>query len=394
MLERKPCNGFNLAGLFVCRDRMSARDRHSHGWDDTELAHRWPPLATGEVEAVLAGFPALRRSARIVWHSPRPFAAAARVETAAGEVFVKRHHLRVRTPQALQEEHAFIAHLRAGGLPVPQVLADAEGRTTHVHGDWLFEVHAPAAGMDLYRDAVSWTPLTRLDHARSAGRMLARLHRAAAGFTLPARSAQMLVARDDLLRAPDLAAAIEVQSTLRPALADWLAGRDWRGELASISARHHLLQPQLVDLPRLWTHGDWHASNLFWRDQGDDAEVACVLDFGLCAPTFALYDLALAIERNAIDWLHDQRAYPDTARALIAGYAELLPLSARERHLLADLLPLVHLDYALSEVDYAHGVLASDSAADHAWRGYLLGHAAWFGSAPAALLLDAIRHDA
>ncbi len=365
-------------------------NHQGHGWDDADIAGGWPPLDAGEVQALLAGFPALPGPARITWRSPRPFSAAARVATAGGEVFVKRHPLALRSPQALREEHAFIAHLRQAGLPVPQVLADGEGRTAHARGDWLYEVHALASGLDLYRDAPSWTPLLRLDHARSAGRMLARLHRAAAGFALPVRSAQMLVARDALLRAPNLIAEIEAQCALRPQLAAYLSQRNWRAELAPLLARHRRLQPQLAALPRLWTHGDWHASNLFWSGADDAAEVACVLDFGLCAPTFALYDLALAIERNAVAWLDGATPHPEVARALLDGYAERLPLSSQDRQLLAELLPLAHLDFALSEVDYACTLLASPEAADHAWQGYLLGHAAWFATPRAAPLLAAI----
>lgn len=378
---------------------MTASNHRSHGWNGDEVAPDWPPLDAAEVEALLAGFTALRGPANVFWHSPRPFSAAALVRThAAGDVFVKRQHVRLRSPRALREEHAFIAHLRDAGLPVPRVLADDAGATAIALGEWTCEVHAPAAGIDLYRDAPSWTPLARLGHARNAGRMLARLHRAADDFDAPARSTSMLVARDDVLRAPDFIAAIEAQCALRPALADYLAQRDWRREAATLAARHRQLQPRIAALPRLWTHGDWHASNLCWSDTGDDAEVATILDFGLCAPTFALYDLATAIERNAIAWLEPERGmhavFADTARALVAGYAEVLPLDAAQRALLADLLPLVHIDFALSEIDYFHGLLGRQEQADLAWEGFLLGHAAWFDGAPGRALLDAIRDDA
>ena len=374
---------------------MSASNHRSHGWNDDDATPDWPPLETAEVEALLSGFAALRGPSRILWRSPRPFSAAARVLTPAGERFVKRHHRRVRTPAALAEEHAFIAHLRAQGLPVPEVVADDAGRTAIERGDWTYEVHATAGGVDLYRDTPSWTPLAQAAHARNAGRMLARLHRAAAGFAAPSRSTAMLVARDEVLRAPDLVQAIDAQRAQRPALAAYLARcRDWRADLAPLAARHRQLQPRIAALPRLWTHGDWHASNLFWTGADDHAEVATILDFGLCAPTFALYDLATAIERNAIAWLHldagTQVAFPDTARALMAGYAELLPLAPAMRETLAALLPLVHVDFALSEVDYFLGVLDAPAQADLAWDGFLLGHAAWFETAPGRALLDAI----
>ena len=374
---------------------MTTSKHRVHGLSGDEVAPHNPPLDHGEVQALLAGFSALRGPASVLWHSPRPFSAAARVRTAAGDIFIKRHPARVRTPRALLEEHAFIAHLRDAGLPVPLVLADDEGETAIQRGAAVYEVHAPATGLDLYRDAPSWTPLLQLGRARSAGAMLARLHRGAMGFTAPSRSAALLVARDDVLRAPDFLDAIEARCALRPALARYFAQRDWRREAAALAARHRDLQPRLASLPRLWTHGDWHASNLFWSGTGDDATVASILDFGLCAPTFALYDLATAIERNAVAWMQlDQGAravFPETARALVAGYAGVLPLDDAQRALLAGVLPLVHVDFALSEMDYFLDVLHSSEQADIGWNDFLLGHAAWFDTAPAHALLDAIR---
>ena len=375
---------------------MTASNHSLHGWDSDQIALYRPRLEGADVAAVLARFPELHGPAQILWRSPRPFSAVARVRTPAGEVFVKRQHQRVRTPAALGEEHALLQHLRSRAIPVPRVLADAAGMTAIPAGEWVYEVHAPAGGLDLYRDTPSWTPLRQLGHARHAGRMLARLHRAAADFDARQRSATLLVARDDALRAPDLHAAIEAQTAWRPGLAAYLAGRDgWREELAPLAARHRSLQPRLAGLPRLWTHGDWHVSNLCWAGSDADAEVAAVLDFGLCAPTFALYDLATAIERNAVAWLQLERgmdaAHPDTARALVGGYAEVLPLTDAERVLLADLLPLVQIDFALSEIDYYQGEFGARTQADQAWEGFLLAHAAWFETAPGLALLAAIR---
>ncbi len=374
---------------------MSGHTHHSFGWSDDTIASDWPPLNDAEVHALLQDYPALSGETQITWRSPRPFSAAARVHTGAGDVFVKRHHQRVRTPQALLEEHAFIAHLRAHGLPIPVVLAAADGRTASARGDWVYEVHAIAHGVDLYRDVASWTPLTDLAHARSAGRMLARLHRAAADYHAPQRSTQQLVARDDLLRAPDLVAAMQTQLALRPALAEFLHDRNWQPALAPLAQRHRTLQPQLVTLSRLWTHGDWHASNLCWNRREAQAEVSAIFDFGLCAPTFALYDLATAIERNAVAWLHldasTRAAFPHTARALIAGYCDLLPLALGQRTLLAELLPLVHLDFALSEVEYFHAILRAPNEAELAWSTFLIGHAQWFDTAPGRAFQAAIR---
>lgn len=373
---------------------MTATNHRSHGLAGDDMAPDWPPLATGEVETLLDAFPRLHGPVTIRWHSPRPLSAAARVEIAAGEVFVKRHHADVRTPETLAEEHAFIAHLRARGIPMPAVLADAEGRTAIPRGEWTYEVHAIADGIDLYRDTISWAPLTDTGQAHTAGRMLARLHRAAAGFEAPQRDTWILVSRDDCLRAPDLLAAIDAQCMQRPALADYLRRRDWRRELAPLAARHRALQPRLAGLPRQWTHNDWHVSNLCWSSRASDAAISAVLDVGLAAPTFALYDLATAIERNAIAWMHlesgMQAVFADTACALIEGYAAVLPLAADQRQLLADLLPLVHIDFALSEIEYFHGITRSTAHADVAYDTFLRGHAAWFDTAPGRALCRAV----
>jgi len=108
-----------------------------------------------------------------------------------------------------------------------------------------------------------------------------------------------------------------------------------------------------------------------------------------------LFDLATAIERNAIAWLAldtgIDAAHPDIARALIEGYRQQRPLNAADIRLLADLLPLVHVDFALSEVEYFHAITHSRANADVAYDTFLRGHAAWFGTPPGQALLRAIR---
>ena len=54
------------------------------------------------------------------------------------------------------------------------------------------------------------------------------------------------------------------------------------------------------------------------------------------------------------------------------------PLGAEERAALPRLLPVVHVDYALSEVEYFHAVARSAANAVLAYRDYLLGHLEWF----------------
>jgi Ser/Thr protein kinase RdoA (MazF antagonist) len=374
---------------------MTATAHRVHGLDAADVPPDWPPLAAAELASLLERYPSLAPVGAIRWHSPRPLSAAALVDTACGPVFVKRHHRSVRTAATLAEEHAFMAWLRRAGMPVPPVLADAAGHTAVGLGDWTYEVHAPAAGVDLYREATSWTPLTDLAHAHAAGAMLARLHDAAEGYTAGQRDTHLLVARSELIEAVDPLAALAAQLPQRPGLAHYLEQRDWRGELGTTLAPFHPgLHARLAAQPRLWTHGDWHVSNLCWSDDGPQASIAAVLDFGLAARTFALFDLATAIERNAIAWLaldSDDAAHPHTARALIAGYRTQRPLASADVHLLADLLPLAHVDFALSEVEYFSAITHSPANADVAYHTFLRGHAAWFGTPAGRALLDAIH---
>ncbi|MBK0013523.1 phosphotransferase [Stenotrophomonas sp. S41] len=372
---------------------MTSSPHRVQGLNNDEVAADWPAISADEVAWLCTQYPALATDSTLHWHSPRPLSAAAIVQGAMGRVFIKRHHHSVRSAACLQEEHRLIAHLAAHGVPVVQVLATADGATAVEHGPWTYELHAVGAGADLYRDAVSWSLLTDSAQALQAGRTLARLHQASASFHAPQRSTHILVARDDLIRADDPIAALQADLPNRPGLARYLARIPWRAQLrAEVLPWHKGLATRLRDEPRLWAHNDWHVSNLLWDADG---AVATALDFGLASPTSALFDLATAIERNAVAWLElergDDAVRIDIALALLQGYREVLPLSAGRVQLLADLLPMVHFDFALSEVEYFEGITGSTANADVAWQPFMLGHPAWFHTKAGQALLQALR---
>lgn len=373
---------------------MSHPEHHVHGLAGDDMPPDWPPLTAAELARVLDAYPALGAPRRIAWHSPRPLSTAALVDTRGGRVFVKRHHRSVRSVASLGEEHAFAAWLAAHDVSVPAVLADAAGHTATAHGDWVYEVHAPARGVDVYRDTMSWVPLDDAQRARRAGAMLARLHQAAQGYDAPQRTTHRLVARSELLAAADPVAALQAQLDERPDLAAYVSGRPWQAELAAVFTPQHAgIAARLRARPHCWTHGDWHVSNLCWSGDGADAAITEVLDFGLSARTFALFDLATAIERNAIAWLEPgtDLAHPATALALIDGYRAIRALDGDDLALLADLLPIVHVDFAISEVDYFFGATHSRAHADVAWDTFLRGHAVWFRTDDGRRLLETVR---
>ena len=170
-----------------------------HGMGLEPVAPDWPPLTLREVRRVLGNLPGLDAGAAVIcWHSPRPFSAAAIVSVPASgnparPLLVKRHHRDVRTDDGISEEHGFMGHLRARGIPVPQVAADGHA-SAWAEDNFVYEVQDVLDGDDAYRDALSWTPFLSAGHAEEAGAALARLHLASEGYRAPARRTAPLLA--------------------------------------------------------------------------------------------------------------------------------------------------------------------------------------------------------
>ena len=373
----------------------------AHGMDGTLVEADWSPLTLTEARALLADFPGCGEPIEILSVSPRPFSAASLVATRTGRVFIKRHHRTVRDREGLLEEHRFMKHLREHGAPVPRVFAASSGETAMERGEWTYEVHEAPAGVDIYEDALSWTPFRSIAHARSAGEALARLHLVAQGFDAPRRKTQPLVAGFTIFAADDPGAAMEGYLAARPALAHSAVTRASCDEALELLAPFHAEILQLLPaLKPLWTHNDLHASNLLWSDASDDAQAVSIIDFGLADRTNAVHDLAQAIERNIVEWLElmrdsahgeDVPVHIDHLHALLDGYEQVLPLTDAEAAALTPMTALCHAEFALTEADYFIGVLHSEDEARVALVDYLIGHARWFRGAGGHKLLDAIR---
>lgn len=373
----------------------------AHGIDGTLVEPDWPPLTLVEVRALLAQYDECAEPLKLLSISPRPFSAASVVSTRTGRVFVKRHHRDVRDRDGLIEEHRFMAHLRNHGAPVPHVLASASGATAIEARDWVYEVHEVPEGVDLYGDALSWTPFRSTAHAHSAGQALARVHLASRGFNAPQRRARPLIASFTIFAASDPAVELDHYLAARPSLTDHVETRsDCDRALEILTPFHAELQPLLPALDTLWTHNDLHASNLLWSATRDDAQTVSIIDFGLADRTNAVHDLAHAIERNIVEWLalgeqsprrREVPVHLDHLSALLDGYESLRSLSQAEADALAPMTALCHAEFALTEADYFRCVLHSDERARVATRDYLVGHAQWFRSAAGGRFLDAIR---
>lgn len=380
---------------------METQTVKAHGMDGSLVEPDWQPLTLAELRVLFARFSAAGEPIEIAFASPRPLSAAAMVRTRNRTVFVKRHARSVRDGEGLREEHRLVAHLRANGASVPRVLADDGGETAIEMDDSTYEVHEPAAGVDLYRDAISWTPFFCAAHAREAGAALARLHRAAESLDAPGRKVQPLVASFTIFAAQDPAEELKNYLQARPVLAEHTRVRQCAREALDLLAPFHAeLSPRLRALEPLWTHNDLHPSNLFWSGEGEDARVRAAIDFGLSDRTNAVHDLAHAIERSMVGWL-DLVARPDRPEevpvhcdhllALLAGYEAVRPLTEVEAAALAPMTALCHAEFALSEAEYFLGVLHAEGRARMAYDGWLVGHARWFHSAAGKRLLNGIR---
>jgi Ser/Thr protein kinase RdoA (MazF antagonist) len=373
---------------------VSPATHRVHGMGTALEVPTWPAITADEAAAILACFPSAGALEAVAWHSPRPFSAAGLVEAKRGTFLLKRHHRQVRSPTGLAEEHRLIAHLGARGVSVPEILIASDGTSAVAEGAWTYELQRRAPGLDLYRDRLSWTPFLTHRHAHAAGAALAHLHRAARDFTAPPRPPQPLVASFTIVPAHDPLAAAEAYVAARPALAGFLSARPWRRDLARLFAAFgDGLPERLAGEVSQWTHNDWHPSNLLWTEDG---AVETVFDFGLSTRTCALHDLTTAIERTAFAWLRldadgeNMLTDPLAAKALLSGYHGVLPLRGDDLELIARVLPLVHVEFALSEIGYFHGIASDPGNAALAYDGYLIGHAEWFLSPPARAFLAEI----
>ena len=381
-------------------DERTQPDGLVHGMVNDLVVPDWPAITEAEASEVLGHYvedPSRANVATVLWRSPRPMSAAALVELESRTYFLKRHDVRVRSRERLALEHAFVDHVRSRGLNTPAVLAARDGSTVHEREQVLYEVYERAAGVDHYRDVPSWHPFLSRAHAGAAGAALARFHRAAAGFDAAAWDFGPLLDSVAVILAPDPEAAYRQLVTTRPGLVRATVPYDVLGDYASVLAGPiETAASQLGDVTTQWTHGDWHGSNLTWRDATPEADVASVLDLGLSNRTFALHDLAIAIERSVVDWL-------DTAGlgvpsidygsldALLAGYAEVAPLTEDDLATLAAVLPVAHVAFALSEVEYFGSIVDSPANVELAYQSYLLGHARWFDSPAGRSLLAHVR---
>ena len=359
-------------------------------WENKDWLH----ITVPELHRLQSYYPCLQGSVKILWCSPRPFSSAVLIEVvqalaSTGQTnlhpyFIKRSHRSFRRAQDILQEHAVLQHLASKNIPVATLISSNCGQTALEVGDWTYEVYEKAAGFDLYVDQQSWTPFFYTEHAAKVGSLLAKLHTAMQDFPeLHGRSTRYLVSNQQLLESENIVTAIQQRIDNSPELSRYFADKNLDAVfLERIFQTHRKIKHVLQQATKIWTHNDLHASNLFWSTQSADANITAVIDFGLSDRNSALYDLAITIERNFIDWLaleHTSQINVDEAglSAFLQAYcAEIHP--QQDFSILPELLKIVHLDFAFSELEYFVGITQNLKHADAAYYDWIVGHVNWF----------------
>lgn len=367
-----------------------------HGMANELVEPNWSPITLEDLKQLLMFYPQFKEATNLTWHSPRPFSSATIAVIDQNPFFVKRHATFIRDVEGLQEEHGLLTHLHKEGIPVSRVIKGMNEQTAFSIENWTYEIHLLGEGVDLYRDAVSWSPFISLNHAFAAGKKLAEVHIASEKYHKNKRKIQPLVCCFEIWNNEFPLEKIQEFMIGRPGLSSYLENKNWKTEVENtFYPFYEKFYPLSKNLTPIWTHNDWHASNLLWTSDGEQASVATVLDFGLSNVTNAVYDLATAIERNIVEWLHlnerEEVVHYDSLEQLLKGYFSIKTFSDEEKNALCTILPLVHTEFALSEIDYFERIIQSHENADAAYETYLLGHARWFNTSEGKKLLSKLH---
>jgi len=213
----------------------------------------------------------------------------------------------------IREEHGFVAELAEREIPVVAPLAFA-GETLHQHAGFWFAVYPRRGGRA--------PELDRADVLEWLGRFLGRIH--AIGAIKPFTERPALDA-DSFGEEP--LAFLAGSSFLPPDLRDVYLGVA-RQALDGVARCYE----RAGDVASLRLHGDCHASNVLWTDDGPH-----FVDFDDCRTGPAVQDLWMLLSGERAE---QSRQLAD----LLAGYEDFCEFDGRELYLIEALrtLRLIH----------------------------------------------------
>jgi len=357
-----------------------ASTKQGHGMGTALEQKDWANMTLADL-ALLQNYYAVLHgnNVEIVWHSPRPFSSASIVRTDADQFLIKRSDRSFRSAHDILEEHAFIQHLAQHDLAVVELIENDIGSTVTEIDNWVYEIHRKVDAYDIYAEHHSWKSFFHPEHAYAAGKILAQLHAASASYTQVERKTKLLLSNQKIIQSKEIIPAILQRIASSEALTVYFQDKPLNATfLEQLEYFHSDLLLVLPKLQSLWTHNDLHASNLLWTDTSVHAEVAAVIDFGLSDRTTIPYDIAVAIERNFIDWLAldsgEATIHIDDIgiQAFLRGYLDANG-NAEQLSFVPYILALAHIDFALSELEYFAAITQNPTHADAAYR-YLIDH--------------------
>jgi Ser/Thr protein kinase RdoA (MazF antagonist) len=261
------------------------------------------------------------------------------------EVNGRRYLVRWQSPELseadLRFRHAFMAHLRDAGLPVPGLLARPDGTTHAIAENGIYEVQEWLDGRQFAsEDAAGEAEL------EAAARMLGRLHQASAGFQWQPyrwpedRSADEL-ARSYIALIQQAAQREETSVAVKSGLARIAEACEGRREAAASALAIEPAPPQLH------IHGDYQAHNLRFAP----AEVSAIYDFDAARWDTRLLELAYSLLYfTGVRWddafsptppLVDDGLDILRVHRYLGAYGREAPPAEGEAQLLADALALV-----------------------------------------------------
>ncbi len=200
-----------------------------------------------------------------------------------------------------------MAHLAAGGVPVPEPMPDASGALFGTLNGKPAALVARLSGASVTEPSAA--------HCAAVGGVLARMHQAGASYR----------GTMDNPRGP------RWWSATAPQLRPFMPAAEWamlEGEIREQAARRG------ANLARGPVHADLFRDNvLFAATPGGVPRVSGVIDFYFACTDALLFDVAVAVN----DWCRADFANPsrgldgDRARALLEGYASLRPFGPDDR---------------------------------------------------------------
>ncbi len=295
-----------------------------------------------EAQTVLAAWGFLANDVRTVGAVPGMAEAMLRP---VAEVRGRRYLVRWQSPELseadLRFRHAFMAHLRDAGLPVPGLLARPDGTTHAITDNGIYEIQEWLDGRQFAtEDAAGEVEL------EAAARMLGRLHQASAGFQWQPyrwpedRSADGL-ARSYIGLIQQAAQRDDMSVAVKSGLTRIAEACEGRCEAAASALAVEPAPPQLH------IHGDYQAHNLRF---GPSA-VSAIYDFDAARWDTRLLELAYSLLYfTGVRWDDATSPTPplvddglDILRAhrYLGVYGREAPPAEGEAPLLADALALV-----------------------------------------------------